>query len=586
MDEIKSLNLEYSHRSSSAKNISSKKKKSNTKVISEFKKINLLGPTNTSGKQPIVIYKKEKTTHPKKITLNNNISNSNGKGQFLDDGGLQEKLAKYFRSNQNTTQSHSIPNKKPKTRSAKKIDSRKNIYPKNNLKEKEKLFAQTVIDGFHRLNIKRPREKQNVMEIMEKNKENKKIKKYKQTLSASKNMSESLMIDNENKKLERMNKLVENAIVYEMRKNHYETEKKQISLKDKINFKKKGYLENNGIETTWTIEEEVHDFDKDNNNKQKTEGTLEEKEKKEFKNKLNKKNKSETVSHSHTMILNPSNTYNLYNNNNNLINSNEEQDTNLTIDLPKQQKRILKPKVNQFEFLQKIQEEQKKLPIRLNSTYNISQSQSLPFYNRKINDSFRHKSLNIKPNSIEKTDKKNNSNNFYKLKEYQYKQKNKTTIKLRQNEENNDEFPFANKKSVRTLEELAEYTRKKKIKKKKEEEKKEEVISNINKAKSREDSLKLPNKLFKNSENEFNKIFLIEKKNSEVIDNETDQNKTIKDYENIFIEAQKKKKNFEDKINESGQIRQICYSPIFHLNRNINPKDSNYYNLKQLDIYK
>ena len=119
-----------------------------------------------------------------------------------------------------------------------------------------------------------------------------------------------------------------------------------------------------------------------------------------------------------------------------------------------------------------------------------------------------------------------------------------------------------------------------------EKEKEEEVISNINKAKSREDSLKLPNKLFKNSENEFNKIFLIEKKNSEVIANETDQNKTIKDYENIFIEAQKKKKNFEDKINESGQIRQICYSPIFHLNRNINPKDSNYYNLKQLDIYK
>ena len=182
MDELKSLNLEYSHRSSSAKNILSKKKKSNTKVVGEFKKINLLGPTNTSGKQPIVIYKKESSTHPIKTTLNNNISNSNGKGQFLSDGGLQQKLAKYFRSNQNTTQSLSIPNKRPKTRSAKKIENRKNIYPfskKNNLKEKEKLFAQTVIDGFHRPNIKRPREKQNVIEIMEKNKENKKLKKNK-----------------------------------------------------------------------------------------------------------------------------------------------------------------------------------------------------------------------------------------------------------------------------------------------------------------------------------------------------------------------------------------------------------------------
>ena len=112
-----------------------------------------------------------------------------------------------------------------------------------------------------------------------------------------------------------------------------------------------------------------------------------------------------------------------------------------------------------------------------------------------------------------------------------------------------------------------------------EEEKEEEVISNINKTKSSENSSKLPNKIFKNSENEFNKI-LIEKKNVEVIDNETDQNKTIKDYEDIFIEAQKKKKDFEDKINESGQIRQVCYSPIFHLNRNNNPKDSNYYIFK------
>ena len=474
MDDMKSLNLDFSHRSSSAKNIFySQKKNKNKKSMGEFKKINLLGPTNTSGKNPIIIYKKQNAIHQTKTSSNNN-NISNTKNHFLSDGGLQKKLAKYFRSNHNNTQSHSIPNKKSKTKSAKEIQKTKNIYPfskKNNLKEKEKLFAQTVIDGFHRPN-KRPREKQNMIEIMEKNKENKKVKKNKGTLSNSKNMSESVMIDTENKKLARMNKLVENAIVYEIRKNQYETEKRQISLKDKLNFKKKGYLEHNGIETSWTIEEEVQDFDKENNinnnNNQKIETTNEDKEKKDFKNKLNKKNKSETVSNSHTMIINPSNTYNL-NNNNNLINSNEDPDTNLTLDISKQHKRILKPKVNQFEFLQKIQEEQKKLPIRLNSTHNISQSQTISVFNRKINDSFRHKSLNIKPNSIEK---KNNSNNLYDLKEYQRKQKNKT-IKIEQNEENTEEFPFATKKHNRSLEELAEYTRKKKIKQRKEEEKKE-----------------------------------------------------------------------------------------------------------------
>ena len=62
-----------------------------------------------------------------------------------------------------------------------------------------------------------------VNEIKEKNKENKKMNK---TLKKQqKNLSESCMIDIENKKLERMNKLVENAIVYEMWKNQIETEK-------------------------------------------------------------------------------------------------------------------------------------------------------------------------------------------------------------------------------------------------------------------------------------------------------------------------------------------------------------------------
>ena len=44
------------------------------------------------------------------------------------------------------------------------------------------------------------------------------------------------MIDSENKILERMNILAENAIVYEMRKSQYEIDKRQISIKDKKIF--------------------------------------------------------------------------------------------------------------------------------------------------------------------------------------------------------------------------------------------------------------------------------------------------------------------------------------------------------------
>ena len=482
MEAIKHLNLDFSHRSSSAKNIFfAQKKNPNLKIFQEFKKINSLGETNTSGKNPIVIYKKEIiTNHSVKTNSNNNNNFSNSKNKFISDGGLQKKLNKYFYSSHNThIHSHSIPNKKSYTQSAKKEKtkkifppSKKNKISKEKEKEKEKIFSQTIVGGFRRPNIKKTREKQNIVEILEKNKENKKIKKNKNTLSGTKNISESLMIDSENKKLERMNKLVENAIVYEMRKSQYETDKRQISLKDKINFKKKGYLEHNGIETSWTIEEDLKEYDNVDKNKENKKNTeINDGEKKEFKNKLNKKHKTETVSNSHTIIINPSNTYNL-NNNNNLINSNEDPETNLTLDIAKHRKKILKPKVNQFEFIQKIQEEQKKLPMRLNSSiHNVSQSQVLPYYNKKINDSFRHKSINIKPNTIDK--KNNNGNNLYDLKEYQYKQKNKT-VKLNQKDENmNKEFAFANKKNKRTFEELAEFIRKKKIKERKEEEKNE-----------------------------------------------------------------------------------------------------------------
>ena len=59
-----------------------------------------------------------------------------------------------------------------------------------------------------------------------------------------------------------MNKLIENAIVYEMRKNQMEKEKQLITLKDKISLRKNRYLQNNGIETTDTIDE-VPEYDID-----------------------------------------------------------------------------------------------------------------------------------------------------------------------------------------------------------------------------------------------------------------------------------------------------------------------------------
>ena len=471
MDSIKYINLDYSHRSSSAKNIFSDKKKSNLKIMNNFKKINSLFPANTSGKQPIIIYKKEMASHTIKTSSNNNNTISSNKNTYISDGGLKKKLEKYHHGH-----SRSIPNhlNKKKSQSTKNCEKTKKIYKiKKNFntkiaknekeKEKEKKFSQTFISDFRRpnhnnnYNIK----KQKNNEIKEKNKENKKKKK---NLAENKNMSESCMIDNENKKLERMNKLVENAIVYEMRKSQFDTEK--ITFKDKINYKKKGYLEHNGIETGWTIDEEMQEKEKKNDNKINSDININnpinktEEEKKEFKNKLKKKLKQENNSininnnrNSHTILIN-SNSSKI----NNEIQENNYFNNNTTLESIKQPKPILKPKVNQFEFLQKIQEEKKKLPLQSNNL-NIS---------TKINDSFRHKSITLKPKMTTSSEKKNS-------KEYQNKQNTKyKTIVLDENiNDEFKEFPYADKKNHRTIEELIEYTRKKKIKAKKEEEKKE-----------------------------------------------------------------------------------------------------------------
>ena len=124
------LNFDFSHRSSSAKNIFfSNKKNPNLKIMQEFKKINSLGPTNTSGKQPIIIYKKEILIHPTKTSLNNNKKVSTKKNQYISDGGLQKKLDKYFHSTiySHNTHCHSIPNKKYHTKSRNRYQCIENL---------------------------------------------------------------------------------------------------------------------------------------------------------------------------------------------------------------------------------------------------------------------------------------------------------------------------------------------------------------------------------------------------------------------------------------------------------------------------
>ena len=56
---------------------------------------------------------------------------------------------------------------------------------------------------------------------------------------------------------------------------------------------------------------------------------------------------------------------------------------------------------------------------------------------------------------------------------------------------------------------------------------------------------------------------------SDDIDEEIFNKKGLLKYINIFIEIQNKRKDFELKINESGQMRQIFYSPTYHIKKNL-----------------
>ena len=143
-------------------------------------------------------------------------------------------------------------------------------------------------------------------------------------------------------------------------------------------------------------------------------------------------------------------------------NNNEENNIN-------QLKGKKKPSINQFEFINKINSEKKKLnineiyPQNINIHYssNILQKRKIKSVNMELNDSFRHKNIKQSKNAD-----LNNINKKLKLKPKSFKE----GINRKNLEELYDEFPFAHKTNHRTSEELKDFLKEKKLKQKKEEE--------------------------------------------------------------------------------------------------------------------
>jgi hypothetical protein len=159
------------------------------------------------------------------------------------------------------------------------------------------------------------------------------------------------------------------------------------------------------------------------------------------------------------------------NNNINFTNTNIVTNPDTQVSNKNFKKKPLKPQINQFEYLNKIQKEQKKLPGHKNDQ-TLKGVEKLRKYlktndnDSKLSDSFRHttKIYTNKSNNLYKENQnfQRNSVDYNHLK----KEKRQKLIE----EFKDDEFPFSHRKSYRSPQEIYKFLREKRIECKKEEE--------------------------------------------------------------------------------------------------------------------
>ena len=464
---------------------------------------------NTLGSQPIIMYKKAHRLYSPKEE-NKIIKNPNAKSQekvlinnfvktsLVVDGGLPQKMNKYKSKLINIHSQSPINKTKTKfksktnrnTENTKKRPKTQKLLVKN--KEYIPKTAKTNIrvknDINNNLNLKREKTNPNLKNKIKNNinnnniiKNNKKlIKKEKKlfnnfirTNNNIKYKSDKTTIENEENpektKNDYMNDLIRNGIVGLAKE--FEAKKKKIAENKKNTGRKLDYLLENGIEHNDEDELEngivVMGKSKDKNLFK----IKKIKPKKKIKiEKINTNNINNIDNNFHTendkFLYN-----NLTNSNNNILTSefsknftknknissnnniNSEIDNNINkINLEQElKKRINKPKISQFEFLEKIRNNFKKIR-------NQKQKNS-PESNNNNNNSFKYSQLN---KFKKKLLKKKSSNNNLNL-------NSKKNIKEIDNiQKSNDEFLYADKISHRTQTELEKFKKKKKMEKRKE----------------------------------------------------------------------------------------------------------------------
>ena len=423
------------------------KKRLTPKSVSNFQKITGSGSINTSGSQPIVVYKKNTNKKIPSEIMTNSIPKP--KNEYISDGGLNQKLQKYnnnSNNNLNNVYFNNFINEKspqiPNNKNTKNNDNIQNTNITKKLKEQQKIFSKTVREFNKRPAIQKSEKSKETYNNTKNGLDGKKLKNksVNQNLNSNNVNNTSSTKNNpqykksqsedsknqEEKKLILMKQLVENGVVNEIKKLQ---NKKKVTPKDIKDVRKREILENNGLPIDFPDDNNDNNEEKKDSKKMIT-ITKEENPKKPETNNNNVKNfMSKTTRGFYPKI-------------NNYMFSLEDNKDEKSIPL---RTKKLKPSVNQFEYINRINNEKRKLNFR-------TQVKSV---NVELNDSFRRK------NYV----KKNNNNNLSentKMKNQSYNNEiNRRSI--------DDEFPFAHRTNHRTSEEIKRFVKAKRKKNKKKE---------------------------------------------------------------------------------------------------------------------
>ena len=454
------------------KEIIKEKKKPNSKVNNNFQKITGSGSINTSGSNPIVVFKKtsikKSTGDITPVYSKNTIQKS--KNEYISDGGLSKKIHKFNNNNNSNSNINNIYFNNYINEKNQQLPNNKNIKnnsentnSNNNTKKNksQQILSKTVREFNKRPAIsktEKSKEFGNAKNNIDfKKSKNKSVNQNLNTNNIIKNNKKNKMPNNEDSKIQEekkmtiMKKLVENGVVNEIKKLN---NKKKSTQKERNEERKREILESHGLPIDLSDEEE----EKNDSKKNLSNKSNEEKSKNSENNNvniLNKKFMSKTSRGFYPKI----NNYMFPQEDNHNFNS--EEKTNVL------RAKKLKPSVNPLEYIIKINYEKRKLNfysddapqnININHSNNIFQKRKIKSLNNELNDSFRHQNI----------EKKKENNNFNKNTKLQSKSYNNEILK-KSIDDFKDEFPFAHRKNHRTSEELKRFVKEKRIKNKKKE---------------------------------------------------------------------------------------------------------------------